>query len=49
MTLQRIGCWPSGRLELRQGRGKDQMDLMDLQTATRGLGVTASAESKEIS
>lgn len=45
-TLQRIGCWPSGKLELREGGSKDQIDLKDLQEVTRGLGVSASAESK---
>jgi len=46
MTLQRIGCWPSGRLELREGGIKDEMDLSEIKNATRGLGVTASSESK---
>ena len=44
MTLQRIGCWPSGRLELRQGKSNIQdMDMIELQESTRGLGVTASS------
>lgn len=45
MTLQRIGCWPSGRLELRQGNGNIQdMDMMELQASTIGLGIAASSD-----
>lgn len=44
MTLQRIGCWPSGRLELREGGNTEELDLMDLQAATRGLGVTLETD-----
>lgn len=49
-TLQRLGCWPSARLELAEGRAYNKDDDDDEEedssrTATRGLGTSVSVDS----